>query len=253
MSPGHSTRSKRLPHRSCCAEGAAESLFISPPTFRVRIKQDEDGRSAFLPLFGLCCRSFRSALKILPRLFQRTSPLPSLVSVKCFRMLGIARSSPATGLLPGDGVRFARTFFRSRAFRLSFAVGAADRARSAHGFSIARQLRPCSPGTAASTGDRHILERGRLRYLARPVKLTPRTAERLPEVSDNGATYLCRIRKGIVFAADPAFKGKPRELIAADYAYSLKRLLDPSLRSPWTWLVEGKLIGGDELQAHLAA
>ena len=71
----------------------------------------------------------------------------------------------------------------------------------------------------------------------------------MPEVSDRGATYLCRIRKGIFFAPDPAFKGKPRELVAADYAYSLKRLLDPALRSPWTWVVEGKLIGGDELQA----
>jgi ABC-type transport system substrate-binding protein len=86
-------------------------------------------------------------------------------------------------------------------------------------------------------------------YLARPMKLAPLTLERLPEVSDRGATYLCRIRKGIFFAADPAFKGKPRELIAADYAYSLKRLLDPALRSPWTWILDGKLIGGDTLQA----
>jgi oligopeptide transport system substrate-binding protein len=86
-------------------------------------------------------------------------------------------------------------------------------------------------------------------YLARPVKLTPLTLERLPEVSDGGATYVCRVRRGIFFAADPAFKGKPRELTAADYAYSLKRLLDPTLRSPWMWLVEGKLVGGDELQA----
>ncbi len=86
-------------------------------------------------------------------------------------------------------------------------------------------------------------------YLARPVKLAPLTLERMPEVSARGATYLCRLRKGIFFAPDPAFKGKPRELIAADYAYSLKRLLDPALHSPWMWVVEGKLIGGDELQA----
>ena len=90
-------------------------------------------------------------------------------------------------------------------------------------------------------------------YLARPVKLAPLTLERLPEVSDRGATYLCRMRKGIFFAADPAFKGKPRELVAADYAYSLKRLLDPALHSPWTWVVEGKLVGGDELRAAAKA
>jgi peptide/nickel transport system substrate-binding protein len=86
-------------------------------------------------------------------------------------------------------------------------------------------------------------------YLARPVKLAPLTLDRLPEVSDQGATYLCRLRKGILFTPDPVFKGQPRELVAADYAYSLKRLLDPALHSPWTWVLEGKIVGGDELQA----
>jgi ABC-type transport system substrate-binding protein len=86
-------------------------------------------------------------------------------------------------------------------------------------------------------------------YLARPVKLSPLTLERLPEVADNGATYICHLRKGIFFTPDPAFKGKPRELVAADYAYSLKRLLDPALKSPWTWILEGKLVGGDAVQA----
>ncbi len=90
-------------------------------------------------------------------------------------------------------------------------------------------------------------------YLARPVRLKPNTLERLPEISADGAVYLCRIRKGIYFAPDPAFGGKRRELVAADYAYSLKRLLDPALRSPWAWLVEGKLIGGDALVARAKA
>lgn len=87
-------------------------------------------------------------------------------------------------------------------------------------------------------------------YLARPVRLKPNTLERLPEVSGDGAVYLCRIRKGIYFAPDPAFAGKRRELVAADYAYSLKRLLDPAIRSPWSWLVEGKLVGADAAQAR---
>ena len=86
-------------------------------------------------------------------------------------------------------------------------------------------------------------------YLARPVRLVPRTLEALPVVSDNGATYLCRIRKGIFFTPDAAFGGKPRELTAEDYAYALKRLLDPAVKSPWLWLVEGKLVGGDEARA----
>ena len=84
-------------------------------------------------------------------------------------------------------------------------------------------------------------------YLARPAKLVPLTAEAMPEVTDNGKTYTVRVKKGIYFIDDPVFKGRKRELTAADYAYSLKRLIDPKLRSPWAWLVEGKIVGLDEL------
>ena len=83
-------------------------------------------------------------------------------------------------------------------------------------------------------------------YLARPVKLVPRTLEAMPAIEDGGKTYVCHIRKGIFFTPDAAFKGKPRELTAADYAYGIKRLLDPAVKSPWIWLVEGKLAGSTE-------
>jgi oligopeptide transport system substrate-binding protein len=84
-------------------------------------------------------------------------------------------------------------------------------------------------------------------YLARPSKLVPLTAEALPEVTDNGKTYTFKIRKGIYFTPDPAFKGAKRELIAADYVYSLKRLIEPRVRCPYAFLVEGKIVGLDEL------
>src|SRR5580692_7998433 len=45
-------------------------------------------------------------------------------------------------------------------------------------------------------------------YLARPAKLVPRTAEALPTVSDRARTYLFKLKKGIYFAPDPAFRGK---------------------------------------------
>ena len=86
-------------------------------------------------------------------------------------------------------------------------------------------------------------------YLARPSKLVPLTAEALPEVADGGKSYTFRVRKGIYFAPDPAFKGRKRELVADDYVYSLKRLVDPRIRSPWSWLVEGKIVGLDALAA----
>jgi len=84
-------------------------------------------------------------------------------------------------------------------------------------------------------------------YLARPSKIVPLTADGPPEVGDNGKTYTFKIKKGIYFTPDAAFKGKKRELVADDYVYSLKRLMDPKLRSPWAWLVEGKISGLDEL------
>ncbi|MET0917888.1 MAG: ABC transporter substrate-binding protein [Burkholderiales bacterium] len=83
-------------------------------------------------------------------------------------------------------------------------------------------------------------------YLARPVRLVPRTLEAMPTVQDNGATYVFRLKKGIHFTPDPAFKGKPRELTAADHAYGIKRLLDPRVKSPWRWLVDGKIVGANE-------
>jgi ABC-type transport system substrate-binding protein len=86
-------------------------------------------------------------------------------------------------------------------------------------------------------------------YLARPSKLVPQTAEALPQISDGGKTYTLTVKKGIYFASDPAFKGKARELVAEDYAFSLKRLVDPKIRSPWAWLLEGKIVGLDELAA----
>jgi oligopeptide transport system substrate-binding protein len=84
-------------------------------------------------------------------------------------------------------------------------------------------------------------------YLARPAKLIPLTAEAMPQVSDNGRTYVFKIRKGIYFTPDAAFNGKKRELTADDYVYSLKRLTDPKVRSPYAWLLEGKFVGLDEL------
>ncbi len=84
-------------------------------------------------------------------------------------------------------------------------------------------------------------------YLARPARLVPRAAEALPQVSDEGRTYVIRVRKGILFAPDAAFGDAKRELVAADFAYALKRLIDPRIRSPWAFLVEGKFAGLDEL------
>jgi len=89
-------------------------------------------------------------------------------------------------------------------------------------------------------------------YLARPVKLVPRTLESMPVVADDGRTFTMKVKPGIFFTPDTAFKGGPRELTAADHAYGLKRLLDPAAKSPWLWMLEGKIVGGDEARQQAA-
>jgi ABC-type transport system substrate-binding protein len=83
-------------------------------------------------------------------------------------------------------------------------------------------------------------------YLARPLKLRPVTLVAMPEISVDGKTYILRLRPGIYFTDDPAFKGRKRELVANDYAYSLKRLMDPKLSAPLLGEVEGIVAGSDE-------
>lgn len=90
-------------------------------------------------------------------------------------------------------------------------------------------------------------------YLARPVVLVPHAAAALPEVSSDGKTYTIRLKPGQYFTADPAFNGKRRELTMADYVYSWKRLFDPRLASPHTWLFAGKVVGLDQLARDAAA
>ena len=83
-------------------------------------------------------------------------------------------------------------------------------------------------------------------YLARPAKIVPFTAEALPEISEGGRTYVLHLRRGIYFTPDPAFKGKPRELVAEDYVYTFKRFADPKNRSPWSFMIDGRIEGLDE-------
>lgn len=84
-------------------------------------------------------------------------------------------------------------------------------------------------------------------YLARPLKLVPLTTQAMPKVEQQGKVYTFKIKPGIYFAPDPAFKGKRRELVAEDYIYSIKRILDPSNRATSVAFIDGKLVGADAL------
>ena len=99
----------------------------------------------------------------------------------------------------------------------------------------------------------HIFE-GLYQYdhLARPIRTKPLTADGMPQVSSDFRTWTVKIKPGIYFADDPAFKGKKRELIAQDYVYSFKRFADPAVKAPaWTSLESEYILGLNE--AHDAA
>ena len=82
-------------------------------------------------------------------------------------------------------------------------------------------------------------------YDARPVKLAPSSAQAMPVSDAAGTTWTFQIRPGMYFSDDPVFQGKKREVTAADYVYSIKRLYDPSLKSPWLFMFEDKLAGDE--------
>jgi oligopeptide transport system substrate-binding protein len=90
-------------------------------------------------------------------------------------------------------------------------------------------------------------------YLKRPYELIPNLAESMPMVSSDGRTYTFRIKKGVVFQDDVAFSdGKGRELVAADFVYSIKRLADPKLQSLGWWVIDGKIKGLNEWRKKYA-
>ena len=86
-------------------------------------------------------------------------------------------------------------------------------------------------------------------YLERPVKVEPLLSDGMPTVSKDGLTYTFKIRQGIHFHDDPSFKdngGKGREIVADDFIYSWKRLIDPKNKSDGAWIFENKVKGFNE-------
>ena len=86
-------------------------------------------------------------------------------------------------------------------------------------------------------------------YMARPLRLVPKTALALPSIEQEGKVYTFKIRPGIFFTEDAAFKGKKRELVAADYVYTIQRILDPANRSTTLSFIDGKILGADAVVA----
>jgi ABC-type transport system substrate-binding protein len=68
--------------------------------------------------------------------------------------------------------------------------------------------------------------------LARPARIRPNLAAAMPEASSDYRTWTVKVRPGIYFADDPAFRGRKREVVAQDFVYAFQRIADPANKSP---------------------
>jgi len=86
-------------------------------------------------------------------------------------------------------------------------------------------------------------------HLARPTKVEPRLADGMPEVSADFKVWTVKLRRGIYFADDAAFKGQRRELVADDVLFGFKRAVDPANKSPVaTTVLDEGVVGLAELR-----
>ena len=90
-------------------------------------------------------------------------------------------------------------------------------------------------------------------YLKRPFVLEPNLALSMPEVKDNGLTYVFKLRRGLLFHDDKCFKdGNGREVVAEDVVYSFKRTAAEPAALGW-WVVDGKIAGLNNYREQVAS
>ena len=84
-------------------------------------------------------------------------------------------------------------------------------------------------------------------YLARPAKLVPMTAESMPEVSRRRPDVHVPAAQGHLLHARPRVQGRRSASSSPqDFVYSFMRFADPKNRSPYAFMLEGKIDGLDE-------
>src|SRR5438477_302498 len=99
----------------------------------------------------------------------------------------------------------------------------------------------CNPGCEASSTPCSSSTRGGITTLT-SIGATPRAN------SLRMTTMVpWRARCGAIVAAILTVIVPPTPAVAADYVYSWKRLLDPRVRSPFAWYLQGKIVGAERV------
>ncbi len=88
-------------------------------------------------------------------------------------------------------------------------------------------------------------------YLKRPFELRPLLADGLPEISEDKLTYVIKIKKGVYFQDDRCFpEGKGRELTAADFVFTFKRIANIRYASANWGTFNDRIVGLNEFRAY---
>jgi len=92
------------------------------------------------------------------------------------------------------------------------------------------------------------------KYRTRPYVIEPNLAEGLPKISSDRKIYTIRLKKGIHFQDSTYFpEGKGPEITAQDWIDSWKRLGDPKIQSPGTWIFASRIKGFADWQKKVTS
>src|ERR1700761_4011290 len=70
------------------------------------------------------------------------------------------------------------------------------------------------------------------------------------DISPDGLQYTFHLRNDVYFHDDPLFRnGIGRKAVAADFAYSFSRLIDPKIASSGSWIFSDKVQGSQSFVA----
>jgi oligopeptide transport system substrate-binding protein len=99
--------------------------------------------------------------------------------------------------------------------------------------------------------DPFVLEPGLGAEQPRRAPYTYSTTEKGKQVAHTGESWIFRIKKGLRFQDDPCFPGgKGREITAADFLYSFRRMADPSITCPIVSYFDDKILGMADYETH---
>jgi oligopeptide transport system substrate-binding protein len=85
-------------------------------------------------------------------------------------------------------------------------------------------------------------------YLNRPYELKPLLAESLPTIENQGKRYIIKLKKNIQYHDHPAFKGKPRFVVAEDFITAIKRLSYSPLNSSGWFILDDLVVGVNDFK-----